>query len=192
MNVTVVLSARWGFGSAGQVPPAHLAVEVGGRTVPACTGGAVDRARQLPFDQVLAELHCGPCRKFWNRVVEVARDADACSPGRERPSSPPADASDPALPDARYAGCPQGHRHDYDTARPQGAHQTRCAFNRASWICASACWRARACQAKAATWAGATGLADRPGQLPDAASTSGSYRYILIRQELPVTTLEGA
>lgn len=74
MDVTVGRSARWGFGSGGQAAPVHLAVGVGGRTVLACTGGAVASPRELPFDQVLAELDCGPCRKFWNRAMKVDRD----------------------------------------------------------------------------------------------------------------------
>lgn len=71
MNVTVAHSERWSYISAD--PPDHLVVEVAGRRVLACTGGAHCDPRSVPFDQVLAELDCGPCRKIWNRVLKVER-----------------------------------------------------------------------------------------------------------------------
>ncbi len=71
MDVTVGITNR------AEMPPRriHLAVHVGGRTVLACSGGAVADQRSVPFDTVLAELDCGPCRKFWNRAMKVDRSA---------------------------------------------------------------------------------------------------------------------
>ena len=71
MNVDVGQSAR--YGRFSQDPPTHLIVEVGGRKVLACTGGAVNEPRALDFDQALAELDCAPCRKFWKSAMKVNR-----------------------------------------------------------------------------------------------------------------------
>ena len=73
MDVVVGNSARWGRASYGQPPPIHLVVAVASRAVPACTGGAVRDPRDVPFDRVLEELNCGPCRKFWNHALKVDR-----------------------------------------------------------------------------------------------------------------------
>ena len=69
MDVTVGITNR------AEMPPrrVHLAVKVGGRTVLACSGGALGDPRSLPFDMVLGELDCAPCRKFWNRAMKVDR-----------------------------------------------------------------------------------------------------------------------
>ena len=71
MDVTVGITNR------AEVPPrrVHLAVQVGGRTVLACSGGAVGDPRSVPFDTVLAHLDCAACRKFWNRAMKVDRSA---------------------------------------------------------------------------------------------------------------------
>ena len=52
MDVTVGITNR------AEQPPrrVHLAVQVGGRTVLACSGGAVRDPRSLQFDRVLAEF----------------------------------------------------------------------------------------------------------------------------------------
>lgn len=83
MNVVVGNSARWGYGSPSAPAPVHLVVEVGGRKILACTGGAVQEPRDVAFDQVLSELDCGPCRKFWTRVMKVERYV-----AEEQPSTP--------------------------------------------------------------------------------------------------------
>lgn len=64
MDVTVGHSQRWRGGG-------HLVVEVANRHVLACTGGAADGLRQVPFDAVREELVCGPCRAFWKRTMFV-------------------------------------------------------------------------------------------------------------------------
>ncbi len=71
------MDATVGVTSRAEMAPrhVHLAVQVGGRTVLACNGGAVGDPRSVPFDTVLAELDCGPCRKFWNRAMKVDRSA---------------------------------------------------------------------------------------------------------------------
>lgn len=70
MNVTAGHSKRWGYGPDA---PVHLVVQVAGRRVLACTGGAVDRPRDVPFDQVRGDLSCAPCRKVWTGVLKVDR-----------------------------------------------------------------------------------------------------------------------
>ena len=71
MDVTVGITNR------AEMPPrrVHLAVQVGGRNVLACSGGAVADPRPVPFDTVLAELDCSAGRKFWNRAMKVDRSA---------------------------------------------------------------------------------------------------------------------
>ena len=65
MDVIVGHSQRWRGGG-------HLVVEVANRHVLACTGGAADGLSRVPFDAVLEELTCGPCRAFWKRAMLVA------------------------------------------------------------------------------------------------------------------------
>ena len=70
MNVEVGHSQRWGH---GEDPPVHLVVQVAARRVLACTGGAVDRRRSVPFDRVLEDVDCAACRKFWKHALVVDR-----------------------------------------------------------------------------------------------------------------------
>jgi hypothetical protein len=51
--------------------PAHLIVDVGGRQVLACSGGASKNLRAVPFEQVREGLDCGLCRKFWTRAIKA-------------------------------------------------------------------------------------------------------------------------
>ena len=51
--------------------PVHLIVDVGGRKVLACTGGASKNLSAVPFEQVRENLDCGPCRRFWARVIKA-------------------------------------------------------------------------------------------------------------------------
>lgn len=67
MDVTIGHSLRWGRTTPSA--PCHLIVDVANRQVLACTGGAGDRMKAVPFDAVIEELTCGPCRAFWRRVM---------------------------------------------------------------------------------------------------------------------------
>ena len=66
MQVMVGLSDRYG---KGDNPPVHLVLNVAGRLVLSCTGGAASGVHEVAFEDVLGELGCSRCAGFWRKVM---------------------------------------------------------------------------------------------------------------------------
>ena len=71
MDATVGIARR-----TEMSPRLHLAAEVAGRTVLACSGNVIRDLRTLPFEMVLNELSCAACKKYWKSVIKGDRPAE--------------------------------------------------------------------------------------------------------------------